>query len=119
MGHMNVMWYVGKFDEATWALMARAKLTAAYFRDSSHGMVAVEQQVLYRQELLAGDAVSVFSEFLELKDKAVRFRHVMTRDSDGVVAAETTLTGVHIDTRARKATSFEPAIRAGIEDLLP
>jgi len=23
MGHMNVMWYVAKFDEATWTLMAR------------------------------------------------------------------------------------------------
>ena len=22
MGHMNVMWYVGKFDEATWAFFA-------------------------------------------------------------------------------------------------
>jgi acyl-CoA thioesterase FadM len=23
MGHMNVMWYVGKFDEATWIFFAR------------------------------------------------------------------------------------------------
>ena len=23
MGHMNVMWYVGKFDEATWNLFAQ------------------------------------------------------------------------------------------------
>ena len=22
MGHMNVMWYVGKFDEATWQFFA-------------------------------------------------------------------------------------------------
>ena len=22
MGHMNVMWYVGKFDEGTWQFMA-------------------------------------------------------------------------------------------------
>ncbi|HXP70110.1 MAG TPA: thioesterase, partial [Candidatus Dormibacteraeota bacterium] len=22
MGHMNVMWYVGKFDEASWQLFA-------------------------------------------------------------------------------------------------
>ena len=26
MGHMNVMWYVGKFDEATWNLFAEAGL---------------------------------------------------------------------------------------------
>ena len=29
MGHMNVMWYVGKFDEATWNLFAQVGVTAA------------------------------------------------------------------------------------------
>ena len=28
MGHMNVMWYVGKFDEATWNLFAALGVTA-------------------------------------------------------------------------------------------
>ena len=111
MGHMNVMWYVGKFDEATWALFARFGLTADYLRANRRGMAAVEQQVLYRRELLAGDAVSIYSELLEAKDKSLRFRHVMVRDGDGSVAAETTLTGVHIDTELRKACSFDPAIR--------
>ena len=27
MGHMNVMWYVGKFDEATWNLFATLGVT--------------------------------------------------------------------------------------------
>jgi len=27
MGHMNVMWYVGKFDEATWNLFAEMGVT--------------------------------------------------------------------------------------------
>ena len=27
MGHMNVMWYVGKFDEATWQMFAQMGLT--------------------------------------------------------------------------------------------
>ena len=30
MGHMNVMWYVGKFDEATWNLFAVAGVTAGF-----------------------------------------------------------------------------------------
>lgn len=29
MGHMNVMWYAGKFDEATWALFHAIGLTPA------------------------------------------------------------------------------------------
>jgi len=27
MGHMNVMWYVGKFDEGTWHILAKAGAT--------------------------------------------------------------------------------------------
>src|SRR5690349_3694340 len=36
-GHMNVMWYVGKFDEATWSLMARIGVTRSYLRDAGRG----------------------------------------------------------------------------------
>jgi acyl-CoA thioester hydrolase len=75
-------------------------------------MAAVEQQVSYRRELLAGDAISIFSEFIEVKEKAVRFRHVMVCGGDGAIAAETTLTGVHIDTGLRKACSFDFAIKS-------
>ena len=114
MGHMNVMWYVGKFDEATWNLMARFGLTGEYLRSNGRGLVAVEQQLFYKAELLAGDAVSIHSEFLEVRDKSMRFRHVMV-GSGGAVAAESLLTGVQIDSKLRRACSLDPAIRAGIE----
>lgn len=117
MGHMNVMWYVGKFDEATWNLMARVGLTGEYLRSNGRGLVAVEQQLSYKSELLAGDPVSVQSEFLEVKDKSMRFRHVMLRDGDGVVAAETILTGLQIDSELRRACSLDPAIRQKIGTL--
>ena len=34
MNHMNVMWYVGKFDEATWNLFALVGLTRAVLRET-------------------------------------------------------------------------------------
>lgn len=117
MGHMNVMWYVGKFDEATWNLMSAIGLTPEYLRGKGRGMAAVEQQVSYKRELLAGAIVTVTSEILEINDKSIRFRHVM-RGGDGAVAAETTITGVHIDTGRRKACAFEPSVRASAAALL-
>ena len=30
MGHMNLTWYAGKFDEATWNLLSLIGLTATY-----------------------------------------------------------------------------------------
>ena len=51
VGHMNIMWYVGKFDEATWNFLARIGLTPSYLRESCRGMVAVQQNVAYKREL--------------------------------------------------------------------
>src|SRR4051794_13619979 len=73
MGHMNVMWYVGKFDEATWNLFASFGVTASFLRKNHRGMAAVQQNITYRRELLAGDIVSVHSALLEIRDKVARW----------------------------------------------
>jgi acyl-CoA thioester hydrolase len=59
VGHMNVMWYVGKFDEASWGLFADIGLGPSCLRDSRRGLAAVQQAISYRQEVLAGDIVAV------------------------------------------------------------
>src|SRR5512144_550284 len=69
MGHMNSMWYVGKFDEASWQFLASLGLTRALFREQGAGMVAVEQIVEYTRELYAGDIVSISSAIVEVTDK--------------------------------------------------
>jgi len=73
VGHMNIMWYVGKFDEANWNLFARLGLTPSYLRESGRGMAAVQQNIAYKRELLAGDIVEVSSRLLEIRDKSIRF----------------------------------------------
>ncbi len=112
MGHMNVMWYVGKFDEATWQFFAGLGMTPSFLRDSHRGMAAVEQRILYKRELHAGDTVTIRTEVLEVREKAIRFVHEMRRDEDGEVAAVTLLTGVHLDTIARKSVPLPDAFKA-------
>ena len=111
VGHMNVMWYVGKFDEATWHLFTSFGLTPQYFRDQRRGMAAVQQNISYRRELLAGDIVEVSSRVLEVREKVVVFRHEMRNAADGEVAAVCELTGVHLDRDARKSTPLPVEIR--------
>ena len=106
MGHMNVMWYVGKFDEATWNLFAAIGLTASFLRSNSRGMSAVQQNISYRRECAAGDTVFIRSAVLEMRDKVLRFVHEMRNAESGEVAAVCELTGVHIDTVKRKACPF-------------
>jgi acyl-CoA thioester hydrolase len=118
MGHMNVMWYTGKFDEATWQLFGSLGLTPAWLRDSGRGMAAVEQLTEYRRELHAGDLVSIHSRLVEVKAKALRFRHEMRRDDNGEIAAVSTLTGVFLDTALRKACAFPADMEARFRTLV-
>ncbi|MFS8085075.1 MAG: acyl-CoA thioesterase [Acidobacteriota bacterium] len=118
MDHMNVMWYVGKFDEATWHFFHTLGLTPSFLKASNRGMAAVEQNIRYRQELHAGDVVSIYTEALEVKDKSIRFAHEMRNDDTGAVAATTLITAVHLDTIARKACPLPDDIQRKAEAML-
>jgi acyl-CoA thioester hydrolase len=111
VGHMNVMWYVGKFDEANWNLIARIGLTPSYLRETGRGMAAVQQNISYKRELLAGDIVEIRSELLEIGVKSIRFMHEMRNAETGEVAAACVITAVHMDRQARKSAPFADAIR--------
>ncbi len=123
VGHMNVMWYTGKFDEATWNLFAMLGVTPKYLRREGRGMAALEQTTNYLRELHAGDIVTVRSRLLLLEGKKIRFIHEMINGETGEAAATTRLMGVHLDTQTRKSVPFTDAILANgrkmIADLPP
>lgn len=118
MGHMNVMWYVGKFDEATWHLLHAVGLTPEYLRANNRGMVAAEQNIRYKRELLAGDLITVHSTVIEVNDRSIMFAHAMRKLDTDEVAATTTLTGVHLDTIVRRACAFPDVIKQRASSML-
>jgi acyl-CoA thioester hydrolase len=111
MGHMNVMWYVAKFDEASWQLFAAVGLTRSRLREENIGMAGVEQHIEYKRELYPGDVVTVSSTILEVKEKAIRFAHEMKNDATGEVAARTVLVAVHLDAATRRARALPTDVR--------
>ena len=111
MGHMNVMWYVGKFDEASWQFLATVGLASSRLRSEGRGMATVEQRIEYKSELYAGDVVTVRSAVLEVSEKAIRIVHEMRNDDTGDVAATMVVVGVHLDTASRKACSLPGDVR--------
>lgn len=118
VGHMNVMWYVGKFDEATWQFFNALGLSPSYLRSSNRGMAAVDQNISYIRELHAGDVVTIQTTLLEFKEKSMRFTHEMTNDETAEVAARTTLKAVHLDTAARKSCIFAESIAVKARSML-
>ncbi len=115
MNHMNVMWYVGKFDEGTWNFMTMIGITPDYLRDNGRGMAAVEQRIAYQRELHAGDTVAIRSGALEVKEKTIRFVHEMRNAGSGEISAITLLTGVFFDSAARKSCALPEIFRARAE----
>jgi len=115
MGHMNVMWYVGKLDEASWHLLASIGVTRTFLRETGSVLGAVQQNISYMKELVAGDIVEVRSRMLEIRDRVVRFEHVMLNAGTGEACARCEHTAVHIDAAQRKAKAFPEAIRVAAE----
>ena len=106
MGHLNVMWYVGKFDEATWYLLASLGISTARMRSEGFGMAAVEQHIEYKRELRAGDLVTIHSSVQEVREKSIVLVHEMINDGTSELAARTVCTGVCIDSTTRRGRSL-------------
>lgn len=111
MGHMNVMWYVSKFDEASWQLLSTLGLTASRFKREGIGMAAVDQHIQYKRELRAGDVVTIRSSVLAVTEKSIRLVHQMRNDETGEIAAITILVGVSLDTTSRQARALPSDVR--------
>ena len=118
MNHMNVQWYISKFDEGTWQLFSFIGITSKYMRDNDRGMAALEQITKYKAEVMAGDLLVVKSRVLEVKDKTIRFMHTMYNAETEDEVATTELIAVHLDTKKRKGCSLPDDIRARCEGLI-
>jgi acyl-CoA thioester hydrolase len=115
---MNVMWYVGRFDEATWQFLGSIGLTPSYLRKQRRMAVAVDQRIAYRRELFAGDLISVHSAALEVGVSSFRFVHEMVHDESGDLVAATILTGVHVDAETHRSCPLPEDLRRSAEGRL-
>jgi len=81
-------------------------------------MVAVEQRLEYKREVLAGDVITIRSIVHEVRNKSIHFAHEMTLDETNELAAWTSLSGVCIDTSTRKARLLPNDIRDRAEKMI-
>src|SRR3954463_8828525 len=83
-GHLNLAYYLVLFDTATDALWDQIGL-GPELRATGLTTFAVESHILYRAELIAGDAVVVDAQILGLDAKRLHVAHEMRRN--GALAA--------------------------------
>ena len=111
-GHLNIMWYVGKFDEANWNFFGRLGVTRSYMSETERGVAGVQQNLSYRREMFAGDLIEITTRLLEVGHRSIRFRHEMRNAVTGETTATCEMTAAHLDRRTRKSTPWPPEIRA-------
>ena len=110
VGHMNVQFYVAKFDEATWHFFSHYGITPTYQREEKRGMAALEQHIYYHREVLPGSLIVIKSKLLEVKEKVFTYEHYMEDGETGEKVATMKLTVVHLDTEKRKSSEIPEAI---------
>jgi acyl-CoA thioester hydrolase len=120
MGHMNVVWYVSKFDEASWQFASMLGLNNLYFLKKHMGIAALQQNITYKSEMVAGSTVTVRTGILEIKEKVIRLVHEMRNDTTGEIAAVMVLTAVHFNTKKRKSCPFpKDILKRGRSFIIP
>jgi acyl-CoA thioester hydrolase len=110
MGHLNVAYYVQKFDVATWHFFFGIGITPSMMRETTLGVAAVENVLNYKKELLPGDLFEIRTRILDVAEKKVRFRHEMINRESGAVAATSEFLGVCFDREAHKSRAFPPEV---------
>ena len=118
VGHMNNMWYAGKFDEAGWYLLSQMGMTPTYLREANCGLATVEQVTTFKRELLAGDSIEIHSRVLEVRERVVRIAHEMRNTETGELCATLAITAVHMDLGKRRATPIPDLQRRMASDIL-
>lgn len=110
VGHLNVQFYVRRFDEASWHFLASLGLTPTYLREQRRGVVAREQRITYHAEVRAGGLLVVRSRLTRAGRSSLGYTHVMHDGEDGRCVATMELAVVHIDADARRACPLPDAV---------
>ncbi|KAB2682773.1 acyl-CoA thioesterase [Brucella tritici] len=115
MGHMNVRHYAGMFDDASFQLLGHI---AGKIPDESFGWADVHSTTEYKQEVPAGDLLTIRSQVLKVWRSSITFRQIMAGSLDGELRAINETTSVCFDKIARHSLELEPTMRKRAEKLM-
>lgn len=111
-GHMNLAFYVVVFDGATDLLWDVIGLGQPYRQATGNGTFAAETHILYRAELLLGDAVSVSTQILGADAKRLHLAHEIRRGP--ALIAQQKIMLLHVSLETRRVTPFPPSTLAQV-----
>jgi len=118
MGHMNVMWYIHLFDNATWGFIPRFGMSSEYFQSTRSAAFALEQHVRHLDEVHSGDNVTIYSRALGRSIKRLHFMHFMVKADAEIAAATVEIVASHADRITRRTSPLPDSIAARFDNIL-
>jgi acyl-CoA thioester hydrolase len=115
MGHMNVRYYMGMFDDASFHVLG---YLTGMEKDKSLGWADVRHEIEYKHETPAGTLITIRSELTRIGRSSVTYRHSMTGSLTGDTHAEATVVSVRFDLAARKSLEIDAETRRRAEALI-
>ena len=116
--HMNVMYYVNKFELAGRNMSMEMGLNKAFMEPLHIGIAVVEHQILYKREVFEDDIIHVYSQVTASADKVFTVFHEMYNAETNNLSATMLAKLVMFDMKERKAVSIPPEIRKNISRLI-
>ncbi len=118
MGHMNIRYYMGLFDEAAWDFFADFGMTLDYYRSANSGAFALEHHVRYLAEVHVGETVAIHTRLLGRSAKRIHFIHFMVNETTHKLAATLEVLASHADTIKRRTSPFPPHVAQRLDEIL-
>lgn len=118
MGHMNVMYYINFFDQASCHALSACGYKWTEMGDQQMGFVDVKHTVDYKGEQTVGSPVVVESCVTRRGNTSLTMLHRMKNSETGELAATMEVITIHFDLAARKAVPLREDTIELIDSLL-
>jgi len=118
MGHMNIRYYLGLFDDAAWRMFASFGMDRAYYESGTGGSFALQQFIQYVAEVHVNETVTIHARLLGRSPKRIHYMLFMVNETTGKLAATIETLGSHADLEQRRTSPFPVAIAAKIDEMV-
>jgi acyl-CoA thioester hydrolase len=112
MGHMNVRFYMGMFDDAAFHLLALIGGDVNQMAQAGQGWADVQHKITYKQEVRAGTLLVVRSSVTRVGRSSITSRHDMSDALSGALIARAETVTALFDLAARQAMPLPDAFRS-------
>ena len=117
-GHMNVAFYGYVFEEAARSFFGKLDISQAYRERSEHAFFALEAHMVFKRELLEGQALRFEAQILAFNGKRINVFYRMLNEAEKYLAATQEVLYGHVDLVARRTVPVPPDVAARLAPVL-